>query len=112
MIKIQFVVIFILISLTSVCCKKGHKHKANYHLSHPSSGGVFEQLRRFRVKVNLFQMADKIFHNYKKQKEDGETERKRLEKEEEEKRRRIYEKHLLTYQGGSSFLRDFHTNRF
>jgi len=30
----------------------------------------------------------------------------------EEKRRKIYEKHLLTYQGGSNFLKDFHTNRF
>jgi hypothetical protein len=32
--------------------------------------------------------------------------------EETEKRRRIYEKYLLEYQGGSSILRDFNTNRF
>ena len=31
---------------------------------------------------------------------------------EETKRRRIYEKHLLAYQGGSNVLKDFHTNQF
>ena len=31
---------------------------------------------------------------------------------EEANRRRIYEQHLLSSQGRSNFLRDFHTNRF
>jgi len=31
---------------------------------------------------------------------------------EEAKRKKIYEKHLLKYQGGSNLLRDFYTNRF
>jgi hypothetical protein len=30
---------------------------------------------------------------------------------EEAKRRRLYEKYLLGYQGGSNVLRDFHTNQ-
>jgi len=31
---------------------------------------------------------------------------------EDNERRRVYEKHLLVYQGGSSVLKDFHTNLF
>jgi hypothetical protein len=51
-----------------------------------------------------------IFNVFKKNVEQDEIERRILE--EYEKRRRIYKEYLLPYQGGSSVLSDFHTNRF
>ena len=55
-------------------------------------------------------MAGKIFKKFQKNLEQDEIERRILE--ENEKRRRMYKKYLLSYQGGSNVLSDFHTNRF
>jgi len=69
-------------------------------------------LRGFGVDFNLldvYEMRQKL----KKLLLKHELERKNKEiSDENAKRRRIYEKYLLEYQGGSNFLRDFHTNRF
>jgi hypothetical protein len=70
------------------------------------------KLRGFGVDFNLldvYEMRQKL----KKLLLKHELERKNKEiSDENAKRRRIYEKYLLEYQGGSNFLRDFHTNRF
>jgi hypothetical protein len=55
------------------------------------------------------------YANELRQKELKKQELKRKENEllkEEARRKKIYEQNLLKYQGGSSFLKDFHTNRF
>ena len=66
--------------------------------------GIFE-FRKIRDYLKIYEvkqmLADKI-----------EAERLACELEREEERRRIYEKHLLSFQGGSSVLNDFHSNLF
>jgi len=70
------------------------------------------KLRGFGVDshlLDIYEMRQKL----KKVLLKYENERRNKEMfEETEKRRRIYEKYLLEYQGGSSILRDFNTNRF
>jgi hypothetical protein len=73
------------------------------------------QLRGFGVGLHLldiYQLQQKL----KKLKNEHERQNKETLKkqifEENAKRNRIFENYLLRSQGGSSFLRDFHTNRF
>ena len=70
----------------------------------------YEQIRRFKTRVNIIEMAGKLFQKFQKNLAQDEIERRILE--EYEKRRRIYKKYLLSYQRGSNVLSDFHTNRF
>ena len=70
------------------------------------------KLRGFGVDFNSLDIYD-MRQTIKKLLLKYELERKNKEiSEENAQRRRIYEKYLLGYQGGSSILRDFNTNRF
>jgi hypothetical protein len=66
--------------------------------------GVVSEIQTLRQNLKLDQLKHKV------QKEMDEE--KRAKEEEQEERRRIYEKYLLAFQGRSSVLNDFHTNRF
>jgi len=55
----------------------------------------------------------KKYHElYQKLLDEIEEEKLKRKNEEDLKRSRIFEKHLLPFHNGSSFLRDFHTRRF
>jgi len=71
------------------------------------------KLRKFSMfglnemrKIKDIIKADEMHQKIQIEKERQEIERKNAE------RQKIYEKHLLKFQGGSNVLRDFNTNRF
>ena len=73
------------------------------------------EMRQFNVfklrhSKSVFSEALEKFRKFQEKLKEQEHQRRTLL--EEAKRRKIYEKHLLPYQRGSNFLRDFHTNRF
>jgi len=110
MIKILFAKFFVWYVVSGMCCQKRQEEIIQAPILKQSSGGVFEQLRRFNTRVNLFKIIDNISKNFRNKSEKQEIERKRLE--EDVRRRKIFEKYLLVYQQGSSVLRDFQTSRF
>jgi len=86
------------------------KHQSKYTPSHYKlrKFGFFDVNQNNEIAI-AYKILMSIQKNMEKQKLDSEN-RETLRKE--AKRRKIYEQHLLAYQGGSSFLKDFHTNRF
>ena len=73
--------------------------------------GLFEMrtIKDWEKEWKIYEMRKKL-QNMKKQLEIAKKKRELLKKEAE--RRKVFEKHLLGFQGGSNILSDFNTNRF
>ena len=92
---------------SNTCIQRVSCHKQSKHVPIDRA-----KLRGFGVDFNSLDIYD-MRQTIKKLLLKYELERKNKEiSEENAQRRRIYEKYLLGYQGGSSILRDFNTNRF
>jgi hypothetical protein len=70
--------------------------------------GIFE-LRKIREYLKIYEVKQMLADKTEAERLACELETTLLR---EEERRRIYEKHLLSFQGGSSVLNDFHSNLF
>ena len=103
--KIAFICICLLVSNTCiqrVSCQKQSKQMPMARAKLRGFGFDFNLLDIYEMRQKLKRLLLK-----------HELERKNKEiSEENAKRSRIYVKYLLGYQGGSSILRDFNTNRF
>jgi len=64
------------------------------------------EFSRYYQRKNAYELRQKELEKQEIKRKESELQR------EEARRKKIYEQNLLKYQGGSSFLKDFHTNRF
>ena len=105
---IMLIFLTILFEMNEINCQKQNKLPQNRPSIKLRRFGIFQmkKIREWLVSYEFQQQLQKEI----KRKEAEKKAQEILKKEAE--RRRIFKKYLLKSQGGSSVLRDFHTNRF
>ena len=106
----------ILILLLTICSLVNQGQSKEVFKPHPLNlrkSPLFWYNSWFSNEFGRFYQRNYAYELRQKELEKQELKRKESELQREETRRKkIYEQNLLRYQGGSSFLKDFHTNRF